>query len=71
MGRMIDLQIPSDIKIWAVEVKNTDTFSEDLTEHVRNAVPAVVDEIIAELISSSGIMVPAGQEKINSRPDRL
>jgi hydrogenase maturation protease len=49
MGRMIGLQLPSDIKIWAIEIENMNTFSEDLTHNVRKAVPVVAEKIIKEL----------------------
>lgn len=48
MGRMLELPLPSDIKIWAIEAKDVNTFSENLTEDVERAVPMVVERIIAD-----------------------
>jgi len=41
-------KLPSEIEIYAVEVQNTDTFSEQCTTAVEAAIPHVVQEIIKE-----------------------
>ena len=45
MGTMLGIPLPTEIKIWAIEVKDVHTFSEHLTEEVQKSVPRVVDEI--------------------------
>ena len=47
LGKMIGLALPSDIRRWAIEVENTNTVSEGLTDSVREAVPVVANEIIS------------------------
>jgi len=54
MGKMLGLQLPSEIKIWAVEAEDVDTFSENLTENVEKSVPIVVQQIIYELEIKKG-----------------
>jgi len=49
MGRMLGLSLPSEIDIWGIEAMDVETFSEELTEDVANAVPLVIQKIIDEL----------------------
>ncbi len=49
MGKMLELPLPSDIKIWGIGAKDVETFSEELTEDVARAVPVVLGEIIQYL----------------------
>ena len=51
MGRMLGLQLPSDIRIWGIEGKDVGTFSEELTDEVRHAVPCAVEQICTYLFS--------------------
>ena len=49
LGKMAGLQLPEEIKIWAIEACDVETFSESLTEPVQLAVPAVVESVIRHL----------------------
>jgi hydrogenase maturation protease len=49
MGEMLNLHLPSDIKIWAIEADDVNTFSEELTEKVEKSVPKVACEILHDL----------------------
>jgi len=49
MGRMLGLSLPQEIKIWAIEVEDVTSFSQELTEDVEKAVPIVVERIIEDL----------------------
>lgn len=49
LGELLGLQMPSDIKMWAIEVDGTNNVSEGLTENVEKAVTVVVDNILADL----------------------
>ena len=49
MGRMLNIPLPSDIKILGIEAKDVETFGENLTEDVARAVPKVVDMVIRDL----------------------
>lgn len=51
MGSMLGLKLPSHIRIWGIEAKDVETFSEDLTDEVKHAVPCVVDQICSYLFS--------------------
>ncbi len=51
MGRMLGLDLPSNIRIWAIEAKDVVTFSEELTSEVSHAVPLAVGQIYAFLFS--------------------
>ena len=53
LGRLVGLALPHDIRIWAIEVENTKTVSEDLTDNVRKAVPIVADEIISAFMAQN------------------
>jgi Ni,Fe-hydrogenase maturation factor len=43
----------ADIRIWAVEVDDVSTFSEDLTPEVLRAVPLVVEDVAREVEASA------------------
>lgn len=45
LGKKLGLQVPSKIKIIAVEVKNQYNLGEGLTEEMTKAVPAIVKEV--------------------------
>ncbi len=49
MGRIIGLSLPSEIKIFGIEAKVVNSFSEELSEEVAKAVPVLVDRIMQEL----------------------
>jgi len=49
LGRMLGLPLPEQVKIWAVEAQDVESFSEALTEPVARAVPSVVGQVLREL----------------------
>ncbi len=49
LGRMLDLHLPSTIKIWGVEAGDVTSFGEELTYEVEQAVPVAVKAILDEL----------------------
>lgn len=49
MGKLAGLKLPQCIKFWAIEVKDITTFSEDLTEEVKTALPVFVNAILKDL----------------------
>jgi hydrogenase maturation protease len=49
MGRMLGIPLPSEIRIWGIEARDVENFSEDLTEDVAKAVPEAVEKIIQYL----------------------
>jgi hydrogenase maturation protease len=53
MGKMLGLHLPSEIRIWGIEAADVETFSEELTEDVAKAVPAVIEKIMYELSMSN------------------
>jgi hydrogenase maturation protease len=48
-GRRLGLPLPSEITIFAIEIADADSFSEECTPVVSRAVPVCVDMIITEL----------------------
>ncbi|MBS3741123.1 MAG: hydrogenase maturation protease [Candidatus Cloacimonetes bacterium] len=44
-------RVPEEIKIYGIEVEQTDVFSEKFTPKVKNALPAIVNQIIKENFS--------------------
>ena len=48
-GKMLGLTLPSEIIIWGINVKDVETFGEELTADVAKAVPVVVKEIFKEI----------------------
>ena len=49
LGKRLELSLPQQIVIFAIEVVDTSTFSEECTPEVRRAIPACVEMIIQEL----------------------
>ena len=49
LGNRLGLALPRQINIFAVEVTDTSTFSEECTPEVREAIPLCVEMIIQEL----------------------
>ncbi len=49
LGSMVGIPLPCDIRIWGIEAKDVETFSEGLTKEVGMAVPVVLEEIMQEL----------------------
>jgi hydrogenase maturation protease len=50
LGKMLDLSMPQGITIFAVEAKDTTSFSEGCTPEVEQAIPEVVKMVLAELV---------------------
>jgi hydrogenase maturation protease len=46
MGRKLGMKVPMDIRIYAVEVSDPFTFSEEMSPEVERAVPGIVKEIL-------------------------
>lgn len=49
LGRLAGVAVPAEIRIWAVEAADVETFSESLTAEVARAVPRLVQRIQASL----------------------
>lgn len=49
IGRSAGLKLPTEIVIWAVEVSDLDSYSEELTPDVAKALPQVVELVLEEL----------------------
>lgn len=49
LGRMVGLELPREVRIWAVEAGDVESFGEALTPAVEQAVPRVVDEVMRHL----------------------
>jgi hydrogenase maturation protease len=49
LGRQTGLPLPEEVRIWAVEVEDVLSFSEELTPQVAGAVPELVARVIADL----------------------
>jgi len=55
LGRMAGLLLPREIHIWAVEAGDVQSFSEDLTPAVAQAVPRVVARVMRQLHASDPV----------------
>jgi hydrogenase maturation protease len=53
LGRRVGLALPTQIVIFAVEVADASTFSEECTPEVKGAIPVCVEMIIQELDGGS------------------
>ena len=51
LGKMLNLAMPREIDVFAVEAKDTDTFSEKCTPEVEKAIPEVVKMVLENLAS--------------------
>jgi len=49
LGRIAGLRVPADIRIWAVEAADVETFGEALTPAVQRAADHVVEEVLRDL----------------------
>lgn len=49
LGRTLGYQIPADIRIYAIEIRENTTFSEGLSPEIEQAVPAVIRQIVQDL----------------------
>lgn len=48
-GKKFDLKMPDRIEIFAVEIEDNTTFSEELTEKVKESLPKVVKAVLHEI----------------------
>ncbi len=53
LGKKLGLALPQQIVIFAIEVENVTSFSEECTPEVERAIPVVTDMVMAELATSS------------------
>jgi hydrogenase maturation protease len=53
LGGIAGLRLPAEIRIWAIEAGDVETFGETLTEPVKRAVPKVVKSVIRYLRGES------------------
>ncbi len=51
LGNRLNLPLPKDIVIFAIEVKDVTTLGEECTTEVEQAIPLCVDMVVAELAS--------------------
>lgn len=49
LGKMLDLAMPQEITVFAVEAKDVTSFSEKCTPEVERAIPGVVNMVLQEL----------------------
>ena len=49
LGKRLGMDLPQEIVIFAIEVRDVTTFSEDCTPEVRKAIPIAADMVIQEL----------------------
>lgn len=54
MWKRMEAPVPEDLTIWGIEIQDTETFSEGLSNPVARAVPRVAAAILAELHGSRG-----------------
>jgi hydrogenase maturation protease len=55
LGKMAGLALPEEIRIWAIEAGDVETFSESLTEQVQHAVPKVVESVMQHLAGNPSL----------------
>lgn len=58
LGRMLDLHLPSVVKIWGIEARDVTTFGEQLSEEIEDAVPVAVSAILRELTTTVQREIP-------------
>jgi len=49
LGRMAGLRVPAEVRIWAIEAADVETFGERLTPEVERAAPEVVKQVMQAL----------------------
>lgn len=52
LGRQLGMELPDDIVIYGIQVKDTKTFGESCTEEVQACIPGIVERIIREQFGS-------------------
>jgi len=66
LGRMVGLELPEEITIWAIEAKDVNTISEDLTAEVSRAMAEVVDRVVEEVEKDSGLKAAREEKKMRT-----
>jgi len=49
LGTHAGLALPNNIRFWAVEAENVTTFSEQMTETVKNALPTIIRKVLCDI----------------------
>jgi hydrogenase maturation protease len=49
LGKLAGLALPRDIRIWAIEAADVTTFSENLTDSVRRALPGLINNVLRDI----------------------
>ena len=62
-GAMLGLKLPPEITLWAVEAKDVETFSENLTRDVERAVPKVVAGVMRQIGLERQLPASGGAQK--------
>lgn len=55
MGRLLGLELPTDISIWGIEARDTETFSEQLSAEVHDAMGRVVTRVLGDVRGEGGL----------------
>jgi hydrogenase maturation protease len=63
LGAMLGLKLPPEITLWAVEAKDVETFSENLTRDVERAVPIVVAGVMRQIGLERQLPASGGAQK--------
>lgn len=66
LGKQLNLAIPQQIDIFAIEVADTHTFSEECTPEVKEAILACTEMVIQELKEDSSVRAIAARSNSNS-----
>ncbi|HPD18846.1 MAG TPA: hydrogenase maturation protease [Candidatus Goldiibacteriota bacterium] len=45
MGKVLGLKMPQNVKIYGIEIKDNETFSEELTDELKEKLPEIINEI--------------------------
>ncbi|MEO5356313.1 MAG: hydrogenase maturation protease [Nitrospirae bacterium YQR-1] len=46
MGKMLGMELPTDIQIWAIEAKDINCFGEELSLEVERSLPMVINDVM-------------------------
>jgi hydrogenase maturation protease len=60
LGHLAGMELPEEVVIWGVEVKDVETFAETLSPTIEAAVPMVVDEMYRELLREKAWVTSSG-----------
>ncbi|MBP7791700.1 MAG: hydrogenase maturation protease [Candidatus Goldbacteria bacterium] len=45
MGKVLGLKMPQNVKIYGIEIKDNETFSEELTDELKEKLPEIINKI--------------------------